>query len=160
LSPEALEALSPATRAVAEEDLKATNERRIFTVSPVLFQKMMAFERKWVKAGGLLAAGVDPWGNGSLPGFGAHRNYEVLVEAGFTPVEAIKIVSANGAAVLRMIDETGTITVGKRADLVVLDGDPVARPAEIGKVRWTFRDGIGYDAAKLRASVKGMVGIQ
>jgi imidazolonepropionase-like amidohydrolase len=59
-----------------------------------------------------------------------------------------------------MIDETGTITVGKRADLVVLDGDPVARPADIGKVRWTFRDGIGYDAAKLRASVKGMVGIQ
>lgn len=160
LSPEALEALSPAVRAVAEEDLKATNERKIFTVSPVLFQKMMAFERKWVKAGGLLAAGVDPWGNGSLPGFGDHRNFEVLVEAGFTPVEAIKIVSANGAIVLRMIDEIGTITVGKRADLVVLDGDPVARPADIGKVRWTFRDGIGYDAAKLRASVKGMVGIQ
>jgi imidazolonepropionase-like amidohydrolase len=160
LSAEALEMLSPAARAVAEEDLRATNERKVFTVSPVLFQKMMAFERKWVGAGGLLAAGVDPWGNGSLPGFGMHRNYEVLIEAGFTPVEAIKIISANGAHVLRMSDEVGTITVGKRADLVVIDGDPIARPAEIGKVRWTFRDGIGYDAAKLRASVKGMVGIQ
>ncbi len=160
LSPAALEVLSPAARAVAVEDLEATNARKIFTVSPVLFQKMMAFDRKWVQAGGLLAAGVDPWGNGSLPGFGAHRNYEVLVEAGFTPIEAIKIVTANGAIVLKMIDETGTITVGKRADLVVLDGDPVARPADIGNVRWTFRDGIGYDAAKLLASVKGMVGVQ
>src|SRR5690606_29748936 len=114
-----------------------------------LLQKMMQWERKFVKAGGLLAAGVDPWGNGSLPGYGDHRNYELLVEAGFSPAEAIKIMTANGAQVLGELDQYGTVTAGKRADLVVLDGNPVARPADIGKVRWVFKDGIGYDSAKL-----------
>ncbi|MBM4186782.1 MAG: amidohydrolase family protein [Gemmatimonadetes bacterium] len=160
LSAEALDALAPHTRAAAEEALEATNQRRVFTVAPVLFEKMMAFERKWVEAGGLLAAGVDPWGNGSLPGYGDHRNYELLVEAGFAPEVALKIVSANGAAVLRILDDLGTISVGKRADLAILDGDPVARPADIGKVRLVFKDGVGYDAVKLRQSVRGMVGVR
>ena len=160
LTAEALASLAPAVRAAAEAALKATNEKTVFTVSPVLFTKMMAFERRWVMAGGLLAAGVDPWGNGSLPGYGDHRNYELLVEAGFSPVEAIRIVSANGAAVLGILGDVGTITVGKRADLAVIDGDPLTRPADIGKVRWVFKDGIGYDAVKLRQSVRAMVGVQ
>ena len=121
---------------------------------------MMQFERKWVKAGGLLAAGVDPWGNGSLPGFGDHRNYELLIEAGFTPVEAIKIMSANGAQVLRELNQRGTITIGKRADLVILDGDLPSTPAVIRNVSLVFKDGIGYDAPKLRLSAKALVGIQ
>ncbi|MFN0177410.1 MAG: amidohydrolase family protein [Gemmatimonadales bacterium] len=160
LTAEALESLAPATRAAAEAALKATNEKRVFTVSPVLFEKMMAFERRFVQAGGLLAAGVDPWGNGSLPGYGDHRNFELLVEAGFTPAEAIRIVSANGAAVLGLLGDLGTVTVGKRADFAVIDGDLAARPADIGKVRWVFKDGVGYDAVKLRSSVRGLVGVQ
>lgn len=156
---EALEMIAPAARAVVLSELKATNEGNGF-VSPRLFQKMMQFERKWVQAGGLLAAGVDPWGNGSLPGSGDHRNYELLIEAGFTPVDAIKIISANGAQVLRELNQRGTITIGKQADLVVLDGNLAATPAVIRNVRLVFKDGIGYDAPKLRLSAKGMVGIQ
>ena len=159
VTPEALEMIAPAARAVVVSELEATNQGNGF-VPPRLFQKMMQFERKWVTAGGLLAAGVDPWGNGSLPGFGDHRNYELLIEAGFMPVEAIKIMSANGAQVLRELNQRGTVTIGKRADLVVLDGDLPATPAVIRNVRLVFKDGIGYDAPKLRLSVKAMVGIQ
>ncbi len=156
---EALAMLAPAARQAVEEDLRRTNEGGGF-VSPTLFDKMMRFERRFVAAGGLLAAGVDPWGNGSLPGFGDHRNYELLVEAGFTPPEAVRIVSANGAAVLGLLGETGTVTAGKRADLVVLDGNLSADPGAIRRVRLVFRDGIGYDPAKLKESVRGRVGIQ
>ena len=159
VTPEALEMIAPAARAVVVSELEATNKGNGF-VPPRLFQKMMQFERKWVRAGGLLAAGVDPWGNGSLPGFGDHRNYELLIEAGFTPVEVIKIMAANGAQVLRELNQRGTITVGKQADLVVLDGDLPSTPSVIRNVRLVFRDGIGYDAPKLRLSAKAMVGIQ
>ena len=155
-----LDALSPRAKEAALADLKATNERQTFVVSPVLFQKMMQFERKWVAAGGLLAAGVDPWGNGSLPGYGDQRNFEVLVEAGFTPVQAVQIMTHNGAQVLGLLSQIGTVTVGKKADLVILDGNPVTTPSDIRNVRLVFRDGIGYDPAKLVASVRGMVGIQ
>ncbi len=156
----ALEALAPAARAAAIADLEETNAGKAFAVPPALFEKMKRFEKKWVDAGGRLAAGVDPWGNGSLPGYGDHRNFELLVEAGFSPVEAVRIMSANGARLLRELDDYGTVTVGKRADLVVLDGNPAAVPGDIRKVRWVFKDGIGYDSAKLVGSVKGMVGIQ
>jgi hypothetical protein len=160
LPPQVLEAMAPKAREAAELELTELKGGRGFGVPLVLFQKMMRFERRWVAAGGLLAAGVDPWGNGSLPGYGDHRNFEVLVEAGFTPVEAIQIMTQNGAKVMGLNDRLGSVTVGKLADLVVLDGDPIARPSDIRAVSLVFKDGIGYDAAKLRASVRGMVGIQ
>jgi imidazolonepropionase-like amidohydrolase len=107
----------------------------------------------------LLAAGVDPTGNGgALPGFGDQRNFELLIEAGFTPVEAIQIMTGNGAKVLGAFDKFGSVTAGKLADLVVIQGDPVATPADIRKVSIVFKDGVGYDSAKLIDAVKSMVG--
>ncbi len=156
----ALSMLSPETRTAAERDLAGVNSGASFGVPPVLFEKMKQFERMFVRAGGLLAAGVDPWGNGSLPGFGDHRNFELLVEAGFTPVEAIQIMTGHGAMVLGLDREIGTVSVGKRADLVVLDGDPVARPSDLRRVALVFKDGVGYDPAKLLASVRGLVGVR
>jgi imidazolonepropionase-like amidohydrolase len=155
----ALAMLAPRAREAAEDELRRTNAGEGF-VPPQLLDRMMRFERRFVAAGGLLAAGVDPWGTGSLPGFGDHRNFELLVEAGFTPVEAVTIMTANGAAVLGLQQEIGTVTVGKRADLVVLDGNPIAAPADIRKVALVFRDGVGYDAGKLLESVRGMVGVR
>lgn len=152
-------ALSLRVRDSVEAAIRQVNAGQGF-VPPLLFQKMMQFERRWVAAGGLLAAGVDPWGNGMLPGYGSHRNFELLVEAGFTPETAIRIVSANGATVLREADQYGTIEAGKRADLVVLDRNPVTDPTALGSVRWVFRDGVGYDSAKLVASVAGQVGLR
>ena len=128
---------------------------------PELFQKAQAYEKAFVEAGGLLAAGVDPTGiGGALAGLGDLRNYELLVEGGFTPVEAIRIMTANGAKVRGEYDSYGSIEPGKLAELAVIDGDPVARPAEIRNVTLVFKDGLGYDAPKLIESTKGIVGIR
>jgi imidazolonepropionase-like amidohydrolase len=125
-----------------------------------VFRRAMAFEKAFVEAGGVLAAGVDPTGNGgALAGFGDQRNYELLIEAGFTPVQVIQIMSANGAKVLGVGDRLGTVAPGKLADLVVLRGDLAANPLVIREVATVFKDGVGYDSAKLIAAVKGRVGI-
>jgi imidazolonepropionase-like amidohydrolase len=113
-----------------------------------------------VKAGGLLIAGADPTGNGgALAGFADQRNIELLVEGGFTPVEAIRIATFNGAKYLGETDRIGSIAAGKQADLVVIDGNPAARIADIRKVTLVFKDGAGYDPAKLLDSMKGAAGL-
>jgi imidazolonepropionase-like amidohydrolase len=128
---------------------------------PELFAKAQAYEKAFFDAGGLLAAGVDPTGiGGALAGLGDQRNYELLVEGGFTPVQAIQIMTANGAKVLGEYDRYGSIEPGKLAELAVVEGDPVARPAEIRNVALVFKDGLGYDAPKLIESTKGIVGIR
>jgi imidazolonepropionase-like amidohydrolase len=129
-------------------------------MSATFVQKELEFERAFVKAGGLLTAGCDPTGNGSaLAGFGDQRNVELLVEGGFTPVEAIRIATLNGAKFLGMDDRIGSIAAGKQADLVVIDGNPAARIADIEKVKLVFKDGVGYDPGKLIDSVRGQVGL-
>jgi imidazolonepropionase-like amidohydrolase len=84
----------------------------------------------------------------------------VLVEAGFTPLEAIHIATSNGAEFLGELDKIGTLTPGKAADLVVIQGDPSASIKDLEKVELVFKDGVGYDSAKLIESVKGMVGLR
>jgi imidazolonepropionase-like amidohydrolase len=124
------------------------------------FQKSMEFERAFAKAGGHLMTGLDPTGSGcSLFGLGDQRNVQLLVEAGFTPVEAVKIVSYNGAKFLGQADSLGSIAAGKVADLVVIDGNPAQTIGDVEKVSVVFKNGVGYDPAKLMADVKGQVGI-
>ena len=126
-----------------------------------LFPKAQAFERMFVEAGGLLAAGVDPTGmGGALPGYGDQRNYELLLESGFSPEQVIQIMSLNGARVLGEDEQLGSIEPGKLADLVVIDGDPVRREAEIRNVTLVFKEGVGYDAPALAESVQGLVGLR
>jgi len=123
-------------------------------------KKELEFEYAFVKAGGLLMAGADPTGNGgTLAGFGDQRNIELLVEGGFTPVEAIQIATYNGAKFLGEQDRIGTVAAGKQADLVVIDGNPAAAIAAIRRVKLVFKDGAGYDPAKLLDSVKGEAGM-
>ena len=125
----------------------------------VLLKKEMQFERAFVKAGGLLLAGEDPTGNGgNLAGFGDQREVELLVEAGFTPLEAIHIATANGAEFLGESQRIGSLVPGKQADLVVIDGDPSSNISAIERVEMVFKDGVGYDSAKLIQSVLGSVG--
>lgn len=127
----------------------------------VLFKKEMEFERAFVQEGGLLLAGPDPTGMGGvLPGFGDQREVELLVEAGFTPLEAIQIATQNGAQFLGQEDRIGSITAGKQADLVIVDGDPLQQISTIENVEFVFKDGIAYDPAKLIDSVRGQVGIR
>ena len=128
-------------------------------LSIVLFRKEMEFQYAFAQAGGLLVAGVDPTGNGgALPGFGDLRNIELLVEAGFTPEEAVQISTSNGAQLLGESERIGTLAVGRQADLVVIRGNPAAEISDILNVETVFKDGIGYDSAKLIDSVRGAVG--
>jgi imidazolonepropionase-like amidohydrolase len=123
-------------------------------------KKGMALERAFVKLGGTLLAGSDPTGAGAvLPGLGDQREVEMLVEAGFSPLEAIHIATQNGAVFLGQGDRLGTLAVGKVADIVVIDGDPSRDIHDIEKVVTVFKDGVGYDSAKLFASVRGLVGL-
>lgn len=137
-------------RRLAEEAADAT-------MSPRLFAKFMAFERMFAEAGGRLVMGPDP-GRHVLPGYGNQRGFELLVEAGFTVPEAIRIATANGADALGVGHRIGRVAEGHVADLVVLDGDLVAEPAVIRNVEIVFKAGIGFDPHRLVADLAGRIG--
>jgi len=162
-----LDALSPDARsALLNNKVRASDassiRQRYHTDSspwPAAFKKEMEFEHAFAQAGGLLLAGLDPNGMGGvIAGFGDQREVELLVEAGFTPPEAIHIATANGAQYLGDLDRVGTIAPGKQADLVVIKGDPSKKIEDIENVETVFKDGVGYDSAKLIESVGGVVG--
>jgi len=156
-----LDAMAPEVRTEYLAARQRLTEPNSFNISEPLFKKAMEYERAFVNAGGLLAAGVDPTGNGgALPGFGDQRNYELLLEAGFTPEQSIQILTLNGAKVLGIDGQVGSIAAGKEADLVVVRGDLVKTPGDIANAVTVFKRGIGFDSAKLIASVKGAVGIR
>jgi len=135
----------------------ARNTQSIYTT---LFPKAMAMEAAFFRAGGLLIAGTDPTGGGGvIAGYSNQRAVELLVEAGLTPLEAIRVGTLNGATYLGRADATGSVAVGKWADLVVVDGNPAERIADIRNVHLVFKQGIGYDPQKLINSVKGKVGL-
>src|SRR3989440_6123973 len=128
---------------------------------PALLRKAMDFERAFVQAGGLLMAGLDPTGNGGVvAGFGDLREVELLVEAGFTPLEAIKIATFNGAKFLGEDARIGSIAINKQADLMIVKGNPATKISDIENVEIVFKDGVGYDSEKLIQSVQGLVGIR
>jgi enamidase len=123
------------------------------------FAKEMALERAFARAGGTLVAGTDPTGSGGVvPGFANQRQLELLVEAGFTPLEAIAIGTANGARYLGLDARVGTLAPGKQADLIIVNGDPSTTIADVRMVETVFKQGVGFDPAKLIDSVRGLVG--
>jgi imidazolonepropionase-like amidohydrolase len=155
-----LDAMLPDTRVAYLETRAKISDGAAKSFWPALFKKELDFEREFVKRGGLLLAGLDPTGYGGvIAGFGDQREVELLVEAGFTPLEAIHIATSNGAEFLGELDKIGTLAPGKAADIVVLQGDPSANIKGIEKVALVFKDGIAWDSAKLIESVKGQVGL-
>jgi imidazolonepropionase-like amidohydrolase len=130
-------------------------------LSAISLKKEMQFERDFVKAGGLLMAGCDPTSfGGVLPGYGDQRGLELLVEAGFTAVEAIHIATQNGATFLGESEQIGSIAAGKAADLVVIAGNPAQNIDDVENVQLVFKDGVGFDPVKLAQSVQGLVGLR
>ena len=124
------------------------------------FANNAKMEKMFYDMGGLLTVGTDPTGNGgTVAGFGNWRAIELLVETdGFTPLEAIKIATLNGAIALGFDRTIGTIETGKSADLLIIDGDPSKKISDIRKVQFVFKNGVGYNSKKLFESVKGKVG--
>ena len=140
-----------------------SSRARIPANSPIvpLIRKSMDFERAFAKAGGLLMTGLDPTGNGGVvAGFGDLRGIELLVEAGFTPAEAIRIATLNGAIFLGEDKRIGSIASGKQADLMIVKGNPAVNIRDVTNVEIVFKDGVGYDTEKLIQSVQGLVGVR
>jgi imidazolonepropionase-like amidohydrolase len=161
----ALAAMNPSTREdyhIARVNVALRARERDAKHQPswaALFERELVLERAFATAGGMLIAGPDPTGAGHVvPGFGDQREIELLVKAGFAPLEAIRIGTLNGATYLGLSDRIGSIAVGKNADLVIVAGDPSTRIEDIEKVETVFKDGIGYDSASLLGSVRGRYG--
>jgi imidazolonepropionase-like amidohydrolase len=163
LRPKALATLTPQA---LEAYLYARNRRNTTPDSPATergatnYKNATQLERKFVAAGGLLIAGLDPTGNGAtLPGFGDQHEVELLVtDDGFTPAEAIKIATLNGATYLGQQDRIGSVAVGKDANLMIVKGNPAAQITDIENVEIVLKDGIAYDSNKLLESVRGRYG--
>ncbi len=157
--PPGLDVLLPQLKKQFEDNYARTAQNKQSNLIK-LFPKELAFERAFVNAGGLLIAGTDPTGGGGVvPGYSNQRQIELLVEAGFTPVEAISIATRNGAVYLGRESRIGTIAFGKQADLVVINGDPSRTIADIRNVETVFKHGVAYDPVKLIDSVRERVGL-
>ncbi|MBV8757928.1 MAG: amidohydrolase family protein, partial [Deltaproteobacteria bacterium] len=156
LDDRALAVLNPTTR----DHVEKTRAKLAADPDAATLAKELALEHAFVKAGGVLLAGSDPTGYGAaVAGFADQRELELLVEAGFTPTEAIHIATANGAQFLGVADQIGTLAPGKRADLVIVKGNPEQHIDDVEQVELVFKDGVGYDPAKLIESVTGTVGL-
>lgn len=158
--PPGLEALTPQLRQLADSVYRL-RQRYPPSVFADLYPKAAALEVAFVRAGGVLLAGSDAGsGQGTVvPGFANQRELELLVEAGLTPLEALKIGTLNGAMYLDRSESIGSIAVGKQADLVLLDGDPSVQIADVRNVTIVFKAGRAFDPVKLIDSVRGWVGI-
>src|SRR3954468_5406984 len=157
--PPGLDVLLPQLKEQFEQNYQRT-ARNAQSLYATLLPKAFALEHAFAAAGGMLIAGTDPTGGGGvIPGYSNQRQLELLVEAGFSPLEAIRIGTLNGATYLGRDARVGTIAAGKQADLVVIDGDPSKTIADVRKVDTVFKQGVGFDPAKLIASVSGKVGL-
>ncbi len=155
-----LDLMTPAVREAYLKNRAYIDSAKAWPLTAEGFKRALAFDKAFYDAGGVLASGVDPTGNGgALPGFGDQRGYELLREAGFGTEQAVQVVSYNGAKILGVADQLGSVEKGKVADLILLRGDLARDPSTIRNVELVFKDGVAYDPAKLIAAVRGRVGI-
>jgi len=154
-----LDAMAPTSR---ESCLRQRQQlSRTGNTARAIYDREVELELRFHAAGGLLLAGSDPTANGCVvAGFANQRQIEAMVEGGFSAVDAIRIATYNGAQFLGIGDQVGTIERGKRADLVVVNGNPAQNIQDIRNVQMVFKDGIGFDPARLIADARGFVGVR
>ena len=138
------------------------------------YQLWMTFVNEYKNRGGRVTVGSDSGFIFQLYGFAYIREMELLREAGFHPLEIIKAATLSGAQALKMDDKIGTISIGKLADLVIVEENPLVNlkvlygtraikltedneVVRVGGVKYTVKDGVVYDAKKLLEEVKDMV---
>ena len=139
---------------------KAQVDRTTTSIFAQLFPRIAKWDVDFFRAGGTLLVGTDPTGiGGVVAGYSNQRALELLVEAGLTPLEAIKVGTLNGATFLGRGALVGSIAVGKQADLVVINGDPSSNISDVRRVELVFKQGVGFDPARLIESVTGKVGL-
>ncbi|TVZ57135.1 amidohydrolase family protein [Lutibacter sp. Hel_I_33_5] len=138
------------------------------------FQLWMTFINEYKNRGGRVTTGSDSGFIYQLYGFAYIRELELLREAGFHPLEVIRAATLNGAEALKMDDKIGSIQIGKLADFVIVDENPLVnlkvlygtgaikltednKVIRAGGVKYTIKDGVIYDAKRLLSDVKKMV---
>ena len=156
----ALALLTPPLRASYEQRWATVQAAPQAAVWRAFLPNLMRMERRFVAMGGTLLAGTDPTGYGGVvPGWSGRRQVQLLAEAGFPFPEALKIATLNGARYLGRDGEVGSIAVGKRADLLLVDGDPVRDPAALDRMPIVFKAGVGYRTQAIFDALKGTVGL-
>jgi imidazolonepropionase-like amidohydrolase len=120
-------------------------------------RKQLEFLKLVHDRGGIVVTGTDPGGKLLIPGFALHRELKLLVDAGFTPLAAIRAATLHSARTLGVADRLGTIEPGKLADLVLVDGDPAADITAIGRTRRVWLAGAAHDPADLRRKAEGRI---
>ncbi|MBT5186337.1 MAG: amidohydrolase family protein [Kordiimonadaceae bacterium] len=139
------------------------------------YKLWMQFVNEYKNKGGKVGVGSDTGFIYSLYGFGYIQEFELMQEAGFHPLEVIRSATLINAEELKMEEDIGSLQVGKKADLAIVDENPLHNfkvlygtgavklneetgdVERVGGIRWTIKDGIVYDAFKLRADVRNMV---
>jgi imidazolonepropionase-like amidohydrolase len=156
----ALDAMLPEVRQNYEAAWRAVQDQRNTKLSRETYRKLAQMEKQYADAGGLLLAGTDPTGYGGVvPGYSSKREIELLMEAGFNFEQAVKVATYNGAKYLGREADVGTLAVGKRADLVVIDGDPSKTTTDIEHMPYVFKNGVGYDTQKIFDATHDTVGL-
>ena len=128
----------------------------------IAYPKLAKLEKRFFDAGGMLLDGTDPTGYGGVvPGYSGKREIELLVRDGGWQRRAgdCYFNASNGAKFLGRDKDVGSLEVGKRADVVVIDGDPITDITAIEKMPLVFKNGVGYDTAKIFAAMKETVGL-
>jgi imidazolonepropionase-like amidohydrolase len=115
----------------------------------VHFVAAQRFVAKLDAAGGRIVAGTDEPTPGVVPGFSLHRELELLVQAGLTPMRAIQAATKTAAEFLGKSDELGTIEAGKLADIIVVDGQPHRRIRDIRQVHTVLKNGVAVTTSEV-----------
>lgn len=154
-----IEIYAPDVRALFENNRRSPKSSPDAPM-PARLKQSVGFAKAFYDKGGLLLVGTDPTGGGGVvPGFANHTAIIDMVEGGFTFEEAIKASTMNGATYLNRADRIGSIAAGKQADLVLINGNPSKNVRDMRKVEIVFKEGVGYDPAKLIDAVRGKAGL-
>ena len=130
------------------------------SLGDLAFKNDMRRVKKFYDMGGRVVVGTDPTGWGrTIAGYSNQRLIELLIEAGFNTIESIKMASSNGAHYLGIANETGSVEVGKKADLILINGDLTKEISNIRKIEIVFKNGVGFSSTKIFESVKGKLGL-
>lgn len=157
----ALRLLLPKVREDYEARWARVQNNARFRPLALLFPIMMRMERRYAEMGGRLVAGTDPTGYGGvIPGWSSKRQLQLMVEAGFTFPEALRIATLEGARFLHRDGEVGSIEIGKRADLILVRGNPAENPAALDDMPIVFKNGVGYDTQAIFDSLQATVGLE
>ncbi|HHW25821.1 MAG TPA: amidohydrolase family protein [Firmicutes bacterium] len=138
-----------AKRPEISPDQRATLERAM--------DKQLRFTKMVHEAGGLVVPGTDPVGPAITPGWGLQRELENFVRAGLTPLETIRAATYDSARAMGVDRERGSISAGKLADLVIVEGDPSRDIRDVSRTRKVVLGGKIYDPAELRKRALGQI---